>query len=68
MSECDHVFARQKKCGLRLISRKAEVELAPRSPDLNPPDFFSWGFLKDNIYQDNPLTIAALKAAVTEKI
>ena len=27
-----------------------------------------WGFLKDNIYQDNPLTIAALKAAIAEKI
>ena len=54
--------------GKRLISCKAEVEWAPHSPDLNPPDFFLWGFLKDNIYQDNPLTIAALKAAITEKI
>ena len=58
----------REKFGKRLISRKAEVEWAPHSPDLNPPDFFLWGFLKDNIYQDNPLTIAALKAAITEKI
>ena len=58
----------REKFGKRLISRKAEVEWAPHSPELNPPDLFLWGFLKDNIYQDNPLNIAALKAAITEKI
>ena len=24
----------------------------PRSPDLNPMDFFFWGYLKNKVYQD----------------
>ena len=58
----------REKFGERLICHKAEVEWAPHSPDLNPPDFFLWGFLKDNIYQGNPRTIDALKSAITEKL
>ncbi|XP_075210393.1 protein FAM200A-like [Lycorma delicatula] len=27
---------------------------SPRSPDLSPPDFYLWGFLKDNVYSNNP--------------
>jgi len=42
------------------------VEWAPHSPDLNPPDFYLWGFLKDNVYQGNPQTIEELKTAITE--
>ncbi len=42
-----------------------KIELVPHSSDL---DFFLCGFLKDNIYQDNPCTIAALKASIIEKI
>ena len=52
----------------RLISRRCDVEWAPHSPDLNPPDFYLWGFLKDNVYQGNPQTIEELKTAITEKI
>jgi hypothetical protein len=33
----------------RLISRKCEIEWAVHSPDLNPPYFYLWGFLKDNV-------------------
>ena len=52
----------------RLINRKCDVEWAPHSPDLNPPDFYLWGYLKDNVYQNNPLTIGELKAAIAAKI
>ena len=52
----------------RLISRKCDVEWAPHSPDLNPPDFYLWGYLKDNVYQNNPQTIGELKATITAKI
>ena len=52
----------------RLISRRCAVEWAPHSPDLNPPDFYLWGFLKDNVYQGNPQTIEELKTAITAKI
>ena len=30
----------------KLISRRCDVEWAPHSPDLKPPDFYLWGFLK----------------------
>ena len=36
----------------------------------NCPDFGcdGWGYLKDNVYQDNPQTIPELKTAITTKI
>jgi hypothetical protein len=37
------------------------------SPDLNPPDFYLWGYLKDNMYENNTQTIGELKAAITTK-
>ena len=49
-------------------SRSCETEWAAHSPDLNPPDFFLWGYLKDNIYENNPQTIPELKRAITTKI
>ena len=52
----------------RLISRRCDPEWAPHSPDLNPPDFYLWGYLKDNVYTNNPQTIPNLKAAIAAKI
>jgi hypothetical protein len=52
----------------RLISRKCEIEWAVHSPDLNPPYFYLWGYLKDNVYENNPQIIGELKAAITAKI
>ena len=52
----------------RLISRRCDPEWSPHSPDLNPPDFFLWGYLKDRVYADNPQTISDLKAAITAAI
>lgn len=52
----------------RLISRRCDPEWAPHSPDLNPPDFYLWGFLKDNVYRNNPQTITELKRAITTTI
>ena len=52
----------------RLISRKCDVEWAPHSPDLNPPDFYLWGYLKDHVYQNNTQTTGELKAAIAAKI
>ena len=48
----------------RLISRRCDPEWAPHSPDLNPPDFCLWGYLKDNVFTNNPQTISDLKAAI----
>lgn len=33
----------------------------PRSPDLNPCDFFLWGYLKDRVYKPMPQNLAELK-------
>ena len=52
----------------RLISRRREPEWAPYSPDLNPPDFFLWGFLKDNVYKNRPQSISELKQVITTMI
>ena len=52
----------------KLMSRRCNVEWAPHSPDLNPPDFYLWGFLKDNVYQGNPQKIEELKTVITAKI
>jgi len=40
----------------------------PRSPDLTPPDYFLWGYLKGRVYRNKPQTIDALKANITEEI
>ncbi len=39
-----------------------------RSPDLTPPDFFLWGYVKDNIFKPNPTTIAELKTLIKEAV
>ena len=44
------------------------MEWAAHSPDLNPPDFYLWGYLKDNVYENNPQTTGELTAAITGKI
>ena len=35
---------------------------------INPIFFYLWGYLKDNVYENNPQTIVELKAAITAKI
>lgn len=48
--------------------RDGGLDWPPYSPDLNPCDYFFWGYLKDRVYQDNPATIEELKAAITREI
>jgi len=40
----------------------------PPSPDLTPPDYFLWGYLKGRVYQNKPRTIDALRANITKEI
>ena len=35
--------------GGRVISLKTDLEWAPYSPDLSPPDFFLWGYLTNRV-------------------
>jgi len=39
-----------------------------RSPDLTPPDYFLWRYLKGRVYRNKPRTTDALKANTTEEI
>lgn len=45
----------------KVISKRGDIEWPPRSPDLSPPDFFLWGYLKNKVYSNKPETITALK-------
>jgi hypothetical protein len=51
--------------GDRVISKSL---WPPRSPDLSPPDFFLWGFLKDRVYANKPTTLLALRQNITAEI
>jgi hypothetical protein len=35
-------------------------------PDITPCDFFLWGYLKDLVYQDPPVTIMELQEKIEE--
>ena len=54
--------------GQRVISHKTEFEWAPHSPDLNPLDFFLWGYLKDCVYRESPGTITELKTSIISHV
>ena len=64
----------EQQFGSRLIGLDSEkytgsgIEWPAYSPDLNPCDFFLWGFLKDNVYRSGPNSPNDLKAAVQAKI
>ncbi|KAJ4438493.1 hypothetical protein ANN_14438 [Periplaneta americana] len=38
----------------------------PNSPDLTPPDFFVWGFVKDIVYSQKPGNIDDLRVQITQ--
>jgi len=42
------------------IGCRGSVEYPPKSPDLTPPDFFLWGYLKDTVYSTKPATLQEL--------
>ena len=54
--------------GDRLISRRTDNPWPPYSPDLNPPDYFLWGYLKDRVYENNPQTTEVLKDNIRREI
>lgn len=44
------------------------IDWPPYSPDLNPCDFFLWGYLKDRVYKNKPTTLDELKEAIKSEI
>ena len=53
-----------------MISRKAirGIEWPPRSPDLNPLDFYLWGYLKSIVYTPLPRTLDDLQQNIEEAV
>ena len=43
-------------------------EWSPYSPDLNPLDFFAWGFLKSKVYRPRPLSLNNLKQKIETEV
>ena len=50
----------------KLLSLKAirGEEWSPRSPDLNPCDYWAWGYIKNRVYHTLPRTIVELKEKI----
>ena len=48
----------------RLLSNKSEFIWPPRSPDLNPLDFFLWGYMKEEIHRAQPGSITEVKQLI----
>jgi hypothetical protein len=52
--------------GTNIISNKTENYWPPYSPDLNPCDFFLWGFLKDNVFKETFKNCDSLKQKIID--
>lgn len=52
----------------RVISRHFPDPWPPRSPDLNPCDFWLWGSLKHLVSRDNPRTLPDLKDSISQHV
>lgn len=50
----------------RWIGRGGPREWPPRSPDLNPLDFYLWGYLKSIVYRKGAQTPSELKTMIEE--
>ncbi|GFT06311.1 uncharacterized protein TNCV_1145141 [Trichonephila clavipes] len=45
----------------RVLSHHFHHAWPPRSPDLNPCDYWFWGYLKSQVYRDRPTSLGMLK-------
>ena len=52
---------------LAIRSRRGD-SWAPSSPDLNPLDFFLWGYLKKKVYKPLPSTLEELKDKIKREV
>lgn len=50
----------------RWIGLHGPREWPPRSPDLTPPDFFLWPYIKNTVYQTRPRDINDLKLRIRD--
>ena len=52
----------------RTANRGSKICWPSRSPDLSPCDFYLWGKLKGQVYSNNPQTLEALEANISNAI
>ena len=52
----------------RWIGRCGTIEWPPHSPDLNPLDFFLWGYVNDSVYKTRPNTLSELQQRIIDTI
>ena len=53
----------------RIIARNGDVNWPPRSrSDLTPLDYFLWGYVKSQVYKNNPQSIPELKDEIIREI
>lgn len=52
----------------RWIGRRGAIEWPARSPDLNPLDYFFWGYLKGKVYTTKPQDLDDLRNRITREI
>ena len=50
----------------RWIGRRGPIECPARSPDLTPPDFFLWDYLKNIVYKDRPSSCDELRDRIDQ--
>ncbi|GBO41116.1 hypothetical protein AVEN_203840-1 [Araneus ventricosus] len=61
---CVQQFFRQQFTNDRVISHAFPSTWPSRSPDLNPCDFWLWGYLKNLVYRGHLVTLADLKESI----
>jgi hypothetical protein len=60
-------MALNEKLPNRWIGRGGPIAWPPRSPDLSLPDFWLWGAIRDQLYQQpSPQTLVQLKARLSQ--
>ncbi|GBN08926.1 hypothetical protein AVEN_112595-1 [Araneus ventricosus] len=52
----------------RVISRGFPTAWPPRSPDLSPCHFWLWGFIKDQVYREQPAILSHLKDSIIRHV
>lgn len=52
----------------RWIGRRGPIEWPARSPDLNPLDYFLWGYLKSKVYVNRPVNLEDLRERIRTEI
>ena len=52
----------------RIISKRLPKPWTARSPELNPCDFWLWGYFKDRVYQGHIRSLVDLKTSIQRHV